>query len=89
MGPYGWEALYKAVALEADFRKLPRCIALAEKAIKQRLFDTRPQQIDSAELRAMHSALDALVLKAEHAAHESNQSQTVRTQGFWSILKDV
>jgi hypothetical protein len=30
----------KAVALEADFRKMPHCIALAEKAIKQRLFDT-------------------------------------------------
>jgi hypothetical protein len=90
MGPYGWQALYKAVALEADFRRLPHCIALAEKAIKQRLFDTPSLQIDSAELRAMHSALDALeVLKAEHTAHESNQNQTDRTRGFWSILKDV
>jgi hypothetical protein len=34
MGPYGWQALYKAVALEANFRKMPHCIALAEKAIK-------------------------------------------------------
>jgi hypothetical protein len=43
------------------------------------LFDTPPLQIDSAELRAMHSALDALeVLKAESTA-----------QGSWSILKDV
>jgi hypothetical protein len=90
MGPYGWQALYKAVALESDFRRLPHCIALAEKAIKQRLFDTPSLQIDSAELRAMHSALDALeVLKAEHTAHESNQNQTDRTRGFWSILKDV
>ena len=39
MGPYGWQALYKAVALEANFRKMPHCVALAEKAIKQRLFD--------------------------------------------------
>jgi hypothetical protein len=78
MGPYGWQALYKAVALEADFRKLPHCIALAEKAIKQRLFDG-PDQIDTAELRAMHSALDALVvLKAESTA-----------QGSWSMLKDL
>ena len=90
MGPYGWQALYKAVALEADFRKLPHCIALAEKAIKQRLFDTPSLQIASAELRAMHSALDALeVLKAERTAHESNQNQTDRTRGFWSILKNV
>jgi hypothetical protein len=79
MGPYGWQALYKAVALEADFRRLPHCIALAERAIKQRLFDAPPLQIDSAELRAMHCALDALeVLKAEST-----------TQGSWSILKDV
>jgi hypothetical protein len=79
MGPYGWQALYKAVALEADFRKLPHCIALSEKAIKQRLFDAPALQIDSAELRAMHSALDALeILKAESTA-----------QGSWSILKDV
>ena len=78
MSPYGWQALYKAVALEADFRKLPHCIALAEKAIKQRLFDG-PDQIDTAELRAMHSALDALVvLKAESTA-----------QGSWSMLKDL
>ena len=79
MGPHGWQALYKAVALEADCRRLPHCIALAGRAIKQRLFDTPPLQIDSAELRAMHSALDALeVLKAESTA-----------QGSWSILKDV
>jgi hypothetical protein len=37
---YGSSAYLKAVALEADFRKMPHCIALAEKAIKQRLFDT-------------------------------------------------
>ena len=79
MSPYGWQALYKAVALEADFRKLPHCIALAEKAIKQRLFDGPALRIDTAELRAMHSALDALVvLKAERTV-----------QGSWSILKDV
>ncbi len=79
MSPYGWQALYKAVALGADFRKLPHCIALAEKAIKQRLFDGPALRIDTAELRAMHSALDALViLKAERTA-----------QGSWSILKDV
>jgi hypothetical protein len=30
MGSYGWQALYKAVALEANFRKMPHCIALAE-----------------------------------------------------------
>ncbi len=79
MSPYGWQALYKAVALESDFRKLPHCIALAEKAIKQRLFDGPALRIDTAELRAMHSALDALVvLKAERTV-----------QGSWSILKDV
>ena len=67
------------MTLEADFRKTPHRIDLAEKAIKQRLFDTPPLQIDSAELRAMHSALDALeVLKAESTA-----------QGSWSILKDA
>ena len=79
MSPYGWQALYKAVALESDFRKLPHCIALADKAIKQRLFDGPALRIDTAELRAMHSALDALVvLKAERTV-----------QGSWSILKDV
>jgi len=79
MGPYGWQALYKAVALEANFRQMPHCIALAEKAIKQRLFDGPVMQIDTAELRAMHNTLDALeVLKAESTA-----------QGSWSILKDV
>jgi hypothetical protein len=79
MSPYGWQALYKAVCLEADFRKMPHCIALAEKAIKQRLFDGPALRIDTAELRAMHSALDALeILKAESTA-----------QGSWSILKDV
>ena len=79
MSPYGWQALYKAVALESDFRKMPHCIALAEKAIKQRLFDGPALRIDTAELRAMHSALDALVvLKAESTV-----------QGSWSILKDV
>jgi hypothetical protein len=79
MSPYGWQALYKAVSLEADFRQLPHCIALAEKAIKQRLFDGPALRIDTAELRAMHSALDALVvLKAERTV-----------QGSWSILKDV
>ena len=72
MSPYGWQALYRAVALEADFRKMPHCIALAEKAIKQRLFDGPALRIDTAELRAMHSALDALeVLKAESTAQES------------------
>ena len=79
MSPYGWQALYKAVSLEADFRQLPHCIALAEKAIKQRLFDGPALRIDTAELRAMHSALDALVvLKAERTV-----------QGSWSILKNV
>jgi len=79
MSPYGWQALYKAVSLEADFRQLPHCIALAEKAIKQRLFDGPALRIDTAELRAMHSALDALVvLKAERTV-----------QGSWSIPKDV
>ncbi len=72
MSPRGWQALYRAVALEADFRKMPHCIALAEKAIKQRLFDGPALRIDTAELRAMHSALDALeVLKAESTAQES------------------
>jgi CheY-like chemotaxis protein len=72
MSPYGWQALYRAVALEADFRKMPHCIALAEKAIKQRLFDGPALRIDTAELRAMHSALDALVvLKAESTAQGS------------------
>jgi hypothetical protein len=79
MGPYGWQALYTAVALESDFRKMPHCIALAEISIKQRLFDGPALRIDTAELRAMHSALDALeILKAESTA-----------QGSWSILKDV
>ena len=79
MRPYGWQALYKAVALEANFRKMPHCVALAEKAIKQRLFDGPALQVDSTELRAMHSALDALeVLKAESTA-----------QGSWSMLKDL
>jgi hypothetical protein len=72
MGPYGWQALYKAVALEVDFRTMPHCIALAEQAIKQRLFDGPALQIDTAELRAMHSALDALeILKAERTAQGS------------------
>ena len=79
MSPYSWQALYKAVALESDFRKMPHCIALAEKAIKQRLFDGPALRIDTAELRAMHRALDALeILKAESTV-----------QGSWSILKDV
>ena len=79
MGPYGWQSLFKAVALEADFRKMPHCIALAEKAIKQRLFDGPALLIGTAELRAMHSALDALVvLKGQSMA-----------EGSWSILKDV
>ena len=79
MSPYGWQALYKAVALESDFRRMPHCVALAEKAIKQRLFDGPALRIDTAELRAMHSTLDALVvLKAERTV-----------QGSWSILKDV
>jgi hypothetical protein len=79
MGPYGWQALYKAVALEADFRKLPHCVSLAEKAIKQRLLDGPALRIDPEELRAMHNALDALeVLKAESTA-----------QGSWSMPKDV
>jgi hypothetical protein len=78
MNPYGWQALFKAVALEADVRKMPHCIALAETAIKRRLFDGPALLIDTAELRAMHSALDALeVLKAESTAH-----------GSWSMLKD-
>jgi hypothetical protein len=69
---------------------LPHSIALAEQTIKQRLFDGPSLQIDIAESQAMHKALDTLaVLKAEHTAHESNQSQTHRTQGFWSILKDM
>jgi CheY-like chemotaxis protein len=72
MSPYGWQALYRAVALEADFRKMPHCIALAEKAIKQRLFDGPALRIDTAELRAMHSALDGLeILKAESTAQGS------------------
>ena len=38
-----------------------------------------PCKIDSTELRAIHSALDALeVLKAENTA-----------QGSWSMLKDL
>jgi hypothetical protein len=79
MGLYGWQAFHRAVTLEADFRKMPHCIALAEKAIKQRLFDGPALRIDKAELRAIHSPLDALeVLKAESTAQES-----------WSILKDV
>ena len=79
MGPYGWQALYRAVALEADFRKIPHCIALAERAIKQRLFDGPAVRIDTAELRARHSPLDELeVIKAESTAQES-----------WSILKDA
>ena len=79
MSSYGWQAFYRAVALEADFRKMPHCIALAEKAIRQRLLDGPGLRIDPAELRAMHSALDALeILKAESTA-----------QGSWSILKDV
>jgi hypothetical protein len=79
MGPCGWQALYKTVGLESDFREMPHCIALAEKAIKQRLFDGPATRIDTAELQAMHSALDALeILKAESTA-----------QGSWSILKDA
>jgi hypothetical protein len=69
---------------------LPHSIVLAEQTIKQRLLDGPLLQIDTAESQAMHKALDTLaVLKAEHTAQESNQSQTDRTQGFWSILKDV
>jgi hypothetical protein len=86
--PYGWQALYRAVVLETDSRKLPHSIVLAEQTIKQRLLDGPSLQIDTAESQAMHKALDTLaVLKAEHTARESDQPD--RAQGFWSILKDV
>jgi hypothetical protein len=88
--PYGWQALYRAVVLETDSRKLPHSIALAEQTIKQRLLDGPSLQIDQVETQALHQALDTLaVLKAEHTARESNHSQPGRAQGFWSILKDV
>jgi hypothetical protein len=88
--PYGWQALYRAVVLETDSRKLPHSIGLAERAIKQALSDGPSLQIDTAESQAMHIALDTLaVVKAEHNARDSNQRQPDRAQGFWSILKGV
>jgi hypothetical protein len=86
--PYGWQALYRAVVLEADSRKLPHSIVLAEQAIKHRLLDGPSLQIDTAESQAMHKALDTLaVLKAEHTAVIPVRGSPTERKGFGQSSK--
>jgi hypothetical protein len=66
---YAWRKLYEAAVVQTDFRKLPECIAKAERAIGQRLSDHPPPLTDSAEFDAIGKTLAALaVLKAQIAA---------------------
>jgi hypothetical protein len=67
---YAWQKLYREVALQTDFEKLPSCIFKAEQAIQQRLAESPPPLTDSDEFDAIGKALAALaVLKAEIASN--------------------